>query len=321
MSRLLRSPVRSWFTRAREAVARGREIRAQSRYQHRRHLPDLLSAVLPGPVWALFPHRLVGVVLGRVVFEPMVNAGPVSRFGNYTIEASSLDEKAVVYSVGLGGNATFDVELAERIGCEIHVFDPTPAVLDRGAELEAAHETVTFHPEAMWVTCGTVPMYGHPAPNRNCMKFGSLAEPRWGDQVVEVPATTLSVAMERLGHERVDLLKADIEGGALPLVASVLRNDDVPGQIAVEFEVPLGVHQLLSFVGEVTRVVRRAEARGFSAHLVAHKRGAGLEVLFIGRSARGDWFSERASQLLDPMPPPAALIDLTESDLGAAARR
>jgi FkbM family methyltransferase len=290
---LLITRARSWFARVRQSVARGREIRAQSRYQFRRHLPDLLSAVLPGPVWAVFPHRLVGVVLGRVAFEPMMNAGPTSQFGNYTIEAESLDERAVVYSVGLGGNATFDVELAEKVGCEVHVFDPTPAVLERGQELEATHDTVTFHPEAMWMTCGTMPMYGHPAPNRTCMKFGSLAEPRWGDQVVEVPATTLSAAMERLGHDHVDLLKADIEGGALPLVASVLRGDDLPGQIAVEFEVPLGAHQLLSFVGEVTRVVRRAEARGFSAHLVAHKRGAGLEVLFVNRSPRAGGPSPR----------------------------
>jgi FkbM family methyltransferase len=281
-----RSPAtrRSWPARTREALAKGREIRAQSRYQYRRYLPDLLSAVLPGPVWVLFPHRLVGLVLGHLAFEPLGNAGELIRFGNYTIDPEGLDESSVVYSVGLGGNSSFDADLATKLSCEVHVFDPTPGVLPFGERLEAEHDTVTFHPRAMWLRDGTLPMYGHAAPNRTRMKFGSLAESNWGDQVTMVPATTFAAAMADLGHDRVDLLKADIEGGGLPLVGAVLRGRDLPGQIAVEFEVPLRPLDLLAFAGEIPRVVRRAESRGFGAYLVAHKRGRGLEVLFIDRS-------------------------------------
>lgn len=276
---------RPWLTRVRASFARGREIRTQSSYQFRRHLPDLLSEVLPGPVWALFPHRLVGTLTAHLAFEPLVNAGELARFGNYTIDPTSLDEHSVVYSVGLGGNSSFDADLATKLGCQVHVFDPTPGVLPFGERLEQEHDSVHFHPKAMWVSTGLLPMYGHPAPNRTRMKFGSLAEPSWGDQVTMVPATTLGDAMGELDHTHVDLLKADIEGGGLPLVGAVLRLADPPRQIAVEFEVPLRPGDLLTFLGEIPRVVRRAEARGYAAYLVAHKRGRGLEVLFLDRSA------------------------------------
>jgi FkbM family methyltransferase len=272
-------PRRTRTERARQAVAKGREIRAQSRYQFRRHLPDLVDSVVPGPVWALFPYRLVGAVLAHRRFTPASESTGLARFGNYLLDPRLLSPDSVVYSVGLGGNASFDEALATTVGCEVHVFDPTPGVADFGRRVAASTDNITFHPVAMWMTSGDFPMAGHPAPGRTLMKSGSLQDQRWGDQHVVVPALSFADALAQLGHARVDVLKADIEGGALPLVESVLAQPDPPDQIAVEFEVPLALREVVRFVRSVRRVAAQAAQQGYDGTLLTHKRGRGLEVL------------------------------------------
>ena len=37
-----------------------------------------------------------------------------------------LNSKSVVYSIGIGTDASFDLELINTFNCEIYGFDPTP---------------------------------------------------------------------------------------------------------------------------------------------------------------------------------------------------
>ncbi|GIS76398.1 MAG: hypothetical protein CM1200mP12_21170 [Gammaproteobacteria bacterium] len=42
------------------------------------------------------------------------------------IDKSMIDSESVIYSVGVGSNIDFDLELIDSLGVTVHAFDPTP---------------------------------------------------------------------------------------------------------------------------------------------------------------------------------------------------
>ena len=49
-----------------------------------------------------------------------------SEYGGHCVALGQLDQNSVVYSAGLGLDITFDEQLINKYGLEIHGFDPTP---------------------------------------------------------------------------------------------------------------------------------------------------------------------------------------------------
>ncbi len=68
-------------------------------------------------------QRLSGQRPAVQVSTPRLVLG--NRYGAHTVCPSGLNASSVVYSVGVGEDASFDVALIERFGLEVHAFDPT----------------------------------------------------------------------------------------------------------------------------------------------------------------------------------------------------
>jgi len=118
----------------------------------------------------------------------------------------------LAYSVGIGGDFSFDDQVAER-GCNVHSFDPTTRLM--GAHVEHNHTNVTFHP---WGLHGG----DCHAANENQSFYG----------VMSGEMQALPQLVRRLGHERQALrvLKVDCEGcewDALSSHASFLSDVDL----------------------------------------------------------------------------------------------
>ena len=45
-------------------------------------------------------------------------------YGGWWVPVGLLDAESIVYSVGIGGDASFDLELMDRFGCHVWGFDP-----------------------------------------------------------------------------------------------------------------------------------------------------------------------------------------------------
>ena len=99
----------------------------------------------------------------------------------------------LVYSVGVGGDFSFDDRLADQ-GCQVHSFDPTTRLLPR--HLAHSHDRVHFHP---WGLRG-----GCRGADEKQSFYGAMS----GDFL------TLSEIVHRLGHARRPprVLKIDCEG-------------------------------------------------------------------------------------------------------------
>ncbi len=51
---------------------------------------------------------------------------PQRRYGEWTICPELLEQRVIVYSMGIGDNIDFELAVMDEWGAEVHAFDPTP---------------------------------------------------------------------------------------------------------------------------------------------------------------------------------------------------
>jgi FkbM family methyltransferase len=142
-----------------------------------------------------------------------------SSYGGWFVPLSDVRPEWVVYSVGAGTDVTFDVGLISRSGCEVQVFDPTPAAIEHVGQLNEPRLHV--HPWALWTRDEDIAMY---LPRAGSGSLSAVNLQRTAN-AVRLPGRSLRSIMVELGHNRVDLLKVDIEGAEYDVVTPELMVD------------------------------------------------------------------------------------------------
>lgn len=150
---------------------------------------------------------------------------------HWTVLVGPLNADSVVYSGGVGKDITFELALIARIGCTIHLFDPSDTGLATMARRENQSAKICFHPLGLAATSG---MFGFAAPFNPAEGSFFLS-----DKVTEgdtyFRCESLKDAMLRLGHTKIDLLKIDIEGSEYGVIDQIYRSHIDIDQICVEF--------------------------------------------------------------------------------------
>ena len=186
-----------------------------------------------------------------------------SSYGGWTIPTSLLSSESICYSAGVGEDATFDIALVERLGCDVFAFDPTPKAIRHGEQIAATVERFHFIAVGLAGSDGERRFY---APAKSAHASYSIDNlQRTGDSLV---AECLSPAtlMRRLGHDRIDLLKADIEGAEYEVLAALDAARIHPTVICMEFHGPTRT---------TVRALRRLGRIGYS---LAHREGPNLTL-------------------------------------------
>jgi FkbM family methyltransferase len=143
----------------------------------------------------------------------------------------NLSASSVVYSFGVGEDVSFDLELIRRFHVQLHAFDPTPRSIEWIRRQTLPTEFV-FH------ECGLADFDGSCGflPPRNPGHVSHTILQRdspW--PAVELPVQRLVTTMRNLGHDRIDLLKMDVEGAEYGVLADLLSSGVRVGQLLVEF--------------------------------------------------------------------------------------
>lgn len=195
-----------------------------------------------------------------------------TTYGGYAVVPAALSGSSVVYSFGVGEDASFDLALIERFGARVHAFDPTPRSL-AWVEQQSFPQSFVFHPVGVAGADGTLTL--HAPPHEDHVSFSPVARKGSGG-AVEVPVKTVRTLMAELGHDRVDLLKADVEGGEYDVIADLLANGPRPGQLLLEFH-----HHLPTIpLARTKRAIADLRAAGY---LLFDQSEAGAEMSFVHR--------------------------------------
>ena len=141
-------------------------------------------------------------------------------------------ENALVYSFGTGEDVSFDIAMMKNHGCTVHAFDPTPKSIEWVAQ-QPLPPGFHFHPYGIGAETGTV-RFNLPV-NENHVS-GSIVEYSHLDthNSIEVPMRSFADILSELGHDRIDVLKMDIEGSEYEVIPAILDADVEIGQILVE---------------------------------------------------------------------------------------
>jgi len=150
--------------------------------------------------------------------------------------AENLDRNSVIYSRGVGDSIEFDLDLIDRFGVTVYAFDPTPYAKQWVAN-QNLPEHFIFKPWAASGADGILRLY------RRVNRSGKPAKAMWtaeggaGDSsdFIDAPAYTVHTIMEKLQHQRVDLLKMDVEGAEYGILEGLQSADHLPKQLLVEF--------------------------------------------------------------------------------------
>ena len=153
--------------------------------------------------------------------------------GTWTVCPDRIDSNSVVYSFGIGRDLSFDLDLIDRHGTQINAFDPTPACVQwiRTQELPA---NLSFHEYGLANFDGDLEFYpprkttsAHFTPVK---RYESNSGPPF-----KAPVRKLTTIMQELGHQEIDVLKMDIEGGEYDVIADIVNRGIPIGQLLVEF--------------------------------------------------------------------------------------
>ncbi|NJN70806.1 MAG: FkbM family methyltransferase [Nitrospira sp.] len=177
-------------------------------------------------------------------------------YGGWFIPNGLLSNQSLCYGVGAGEDISFEVELINQYGCEVHCFDPTPRAQRHVDQLHqntingiptSINDAVDlyykldpkclarlhFHAIGLWSQDRTMRFY---APTNPAHVSHSIVNLQHTTDYFEADCRTLQTVMQTLGHSDVSLLKLDVEGAEYEILASLVDGHIRPDVLCVEFD-------------------------------------------------------------------------------------
>ena len=172
--------------------------------------------------------------LKQLGIEP-VSCKTSSLYGGdhgWVVDESLLNKESVIYSVGVGSNIDFDLELINSFGATVHAFDPTPRSIEWVKNQQLPKHFI-FHPFGLSAENGHMDFF--PPAKASSTHFSPID--RYGDtnNVVRAPVKDIDTIASELKHKEIDLLKMDIEGAEYEVIEALPKNRVAINQILIEF--------------------------------------------------------------------------------------
>ena len=167
----------------------------------------------------------------QVIVESANNAVYLGTdYGGYYFLPDNLSPQSVVYSFGVGEDASFEKELTNRINCQVHCFDPTPRSIEWAKEHLGSDPRVKFFPIGVNSEAGSMKLF---FPKRK--DYVSCSIVPISNQEITVEAKRLCDIQRELNDSHIDLIKLDIEGAEHSVIDDMIECEIFPKQIIVEF--------------------------------------------------------------------------------------
>ena len=156
-----------------------------------------------------------------------------NSYGGFYLANNSTNKGSIIYSIGIGEDVSFDLEIIEKYGCNVFAFDPTPKSVS-WVNKNVSNNNFNFSPTGISKEKGSRLFY---LPKDNKHVSGSLEKISTINQemAVKLDFDTLKNQMKKNNHHKIDLLKMDIEGSEYDVIDSIINDNIEVNQILVEF--------------------------------------------------------------------------------------
>jgi FkbM family methyltransferase len=155
-----------------------------------------------------------------------------NEYGGFYVAPKSLNKNSIIYSIGIGEDISFDLDLITQFGCTIQGFDPTPKSI-QWLKKNQPHSNFIFHEYGIDTKDGETTFFLPKNPN---LISGALHKTNnAGAETITVPVKKITTICKELGHKHIDLLKMDIEGAEYSVIPDILSSKISIHQILIEF--------------------------------------------------------------------------------------
>ena len=199
-----------------------------------------------------------------------------NNYGGFFACPDLLNSNSVVYSFGIGEDASFDEAVVRRHGCEVHAFDPTPRSIE-WVKRQKLPSKIHFAGIGISDTSGLVDFYLPKNPEYVSGSMVAQANVNVTEKVT-VPMKSFADIAHELGHARIDLVKMDIEGAEYDVIPDLVGAGIPITQILIEFHG--------RFVEDGTRKTQEA--------IMALRRG-GFEIFAVSKTYQEVSFIRRSA--------------------------
>ena len=187
------------------------------------------------PIARWVKRRLKAMIGKDFFYKPDVKLGKNrlgTVYGGWEVILDRLSKDSVVYSFGIGEDISFDLELIRLVGTQIYGFDPTPRSI-QWVKAQTLPKEFSLFEYGLSVENGF--MKFHPPGNPEYVSYSIIERNTDSAEVIQLPVRCLETIMTELGHDKLDLLKMDIEGAEYDVIDSLVVSAIRPEQLLVEF--------------------------------------------------------------------------------------
>jgi FkbM family methyltransferase len=182
-----------------------------------------------------------------------------SGYASWVVPFRLLNQDSICYSLGVGEDISFDLDLIKRVGCNIFAYDPTPRAIVYAQKWQKKIPNFHFQPMGVWDKTEIMKFY---APVNREHVSHSILNIQKTSTYFEASCKRLSTLMKENGHSKIDLLKMDIEGAEYTVLDSILDDGLKIPVICVEFD---ELHHPVDegYKERIKKSIRRLVASGY----------------------------------------------------------
>jgi FkbM family methyltransferase len=215
--------------------------------------------------------------------------GLVSVHGHHVF-APGLDDTAVVIDAG-AHTGEFSRQLADRFGCRCYALEPVPALLEQIPE----GPLLRRFPLALGGADGEALLHLSGNPQAHSL-YELIAREHGSRGNLVARLSTLESFLREAGLDGADLLKLDIEGAEVAVLATA--SDEVLGRIG---QITVEIHDFLEGFAagrSIAGLKRRLRQAGFTCVVMSRPSGHHGDTLFINRRRHSLRAAERLNLFL-----------------------
>lgn len=160
-------------------------------------------------------------------------SGKVAREGNWIVPEEILGSSSICYCAGVGEDLDFELMLVSRFDANVYAFDPTPRAIQFVRKIVSGAGKLQFLPLGVWSRDETLRFYAPENPEHVSHSVVASTSSR---SYFDAPCRRISTLMSEHGHNKIDLLKMNIEGAEYEVLQSLLSDKLYPRAICLTFE-------------------------------------------------------------------------------------
>lgn len=200
-------------------------------------------------------------------------------YSGWVVVPDVIHENDIVYSLGICDDIAFELDIIEQKKAQVFAFDPTPYSV-QWINKQTLPSLFHFYSWAAASKDGTFFLYPRikRGGKRSEVMYTFHKQEGQRKDGVSVDAFTIESMTKKLNHQKIDILKMDIEGAEYEVLENMLNSALRPKLLLIEF------HHRFKGIGK-DKTIKAIDSLREAGYLIANISVTGREICFVNKSA------------------------------------